>query len=406
MCSTTPKTKAASPAVKKPSDIKKAPALPAIQPLQKYLSAAYNIEKTNLENVPNVIAGITLVTKQFVISIRAIFKDENNKYDTLYAQIPFDQNDHPPTVPPMYYSGSLVKVAAIYAAMELLAVARMHAKTATFPSPQAFLTSLDGIVDTSAAIQRLKTFGKGLKPDLIKIFQYDASATVQVKFVKKFSDSLKNIFHNEDATVVIDALGYSYINVSMMKGNFFDAGALTGIWLAGDYSKEKSLKSVRIHAGNDIVAGGSAQTINTKEMTRMFYLIHTGQAYPHITDLTERNTAIAGAHAILKSQISWFTRTGSPDDVKITVSIPFTVDCAKVGIGALGPVDNPGAPVYSEGEILVWTGAAQVTAFNTKYKRKLTGEFAVCWQNLYQLEKQGDPLVRLIGSAINDFLIQ
>ena len=406
MSSTTPKTKAASPGVKTPAAVQKPPALPPIKSLQKFLSDSYAVEKANLENVPNVISGTTLVTKQFAISIRAIFKDDKNKYYDEHARIPFDPNQHPPTPPPMYYSGSLVKVAAVYAAFDLMATARMHAKTGPFPAPNDFLTSLDSIIDTSTAIQQLKTFGKGLKPDLKKIFQYDSSKPNKVEFVKKFNDSLKGIFHNEDATVCIDALGYSYINASLIKANFFDPNSLTGIWLAGDYSKEKSLKSVRIPSGNDTVPGGSAQTINTEEMTRMFYLIHTGQAYPHVTDAAARAASNAGAHAIIIAQASWLTLTGSADDLAITVPIPFTVHCTKVGIGALGPVAIPGAPVYSEGEILLWSDAAQITTFNTNYKRKLTGEFAVVWQNLYKLELHGDPLVRIIGSTINNFLNQ
>jgi len=407
MCSTTPKTKAASPAVKTPSVIKKPPALPAIQPLQKFLVSAYDNTKATIENVPDVIAGIHLVTKKLAISIRAIFKDEHDKFYDEHAQIPYDATQDPAAPQLMHYSGSLVKVAAIYAALDLRATARQHAKTQPdfpkFPPNNAFLTSLDSIIDTSAALQRLKTFGKGLKPSLKDIFIYDASTPDKVAFKDSFKNALINIFHNEDATIVVDALGYSFINVSLMKAGYFDESTLTGIWLAGDYSKEHSLKSVRVPSVNDIVPGGSAQNITTKEMSRMFYMLHTGQAYSHVTDEIERTKANNGAHAVIKDQISWLTPAGG---IPFTVPVPFTVHCTKVGIGALGPVDSPGAPVYSEGEILVWSDGSQVDAFNTKYKRKLTGEFAVCWQNLYQLDPKVNGLITVISSAIENFLTQ
>jgi len=404
MCSTTPKTKAASPAVKTPSGINKPPALPPIQPLQKFLSAAYDATKANIENVPNVIAGTPLVTKKLAISIRAIFKDENDKYYNEHAQIPYDATQDPAAPQLMHYSGSLVKVAAVYAALDLRAAARVHAKTnPDFPTSDKFFTSFDGTIDTSAAIQRLKTFGKGLRPALKQIFVYDASGANKIEFKDSFKTALTEIFHNEDATIVVDALGYSFINVSLMKANYFDADSLVGIWLAGDYSKELSLKSVRVPSVNDTVPGGSAQNITTKEMSRMFYMLHTGQAYSHVTDDTERTRANNGAHNVIKAQVSWLTPAGG---INITVPVPFTVHCTKVGIGALGPVAAPGAPVYSEGEILVWSDESQVDAFNTKYKRKLTGEFAVCWQNLYLLDPKINGLITVISSAIENFLTQ
>ncbi len=381
--------------------------MPPIVPLQKFLLDAYNATKANIENVPDVIAGTHLVTKKLALSIRAIFKDENGKYYNEHAQIPYDATKDPAAPQLMHYSGSLVKVAAVYAALDLRATARMHAKTQPdFPkSPpnNAFLTSLDGIIDTSAAIQRLKTFGKGLKPALKDIFVYDPATPNKVEFKDSFKNALIAIFHNEDATIVIDALGYSFINVSLMKASYFDESTLTGIWLAGDYSKELSLKSVRVPSVNDTVAGGSAQNITTKEMSRMFYMLHTGQAYSHVTDDTERIKANNGAHNVIIAQVSWLTPEGG---IPFTVPVPFTVHCTKVGIGALGPVASPGSPVYSEGEILIWSDGSQIDAFNAKYKRKLTGEFAVCWQNLYLLDPKVNGLITVISSAIENFLQQ
>ncbi len=379
-------------------DVPKPTAKPIILPLQDFLDKAYEDEKINIENVPNVISGTILVTKKLAISIRAIQRDDN-RFSTLYAEIP----KNPPS-DPMHYSGSLVKVAAVYAAFDLRAAARVHANSSNFATPDSFFSSLNSVIDTSTAVQPLKTFGKGLKPSLKEIFVFDNSAPNKVVFIKKFSDALKGIFHNESATICIDALGYSYINVSLMRGGFFNPNTLTGIWLAGDYSKEVSLESIRVPCLNDTVPAGSGQAITTKEMSRMFFVIHTKQAYPYVSDSAIRVNSNEGAHNILKSQVSWFINT--TPGVAITVPIPFTVDCTKVGIGGLGPVKTPGAAVYSEAEVLVWTDTSQVTNFNTKFTRQLTGEFVVCWQNLYQLEQRINPLITMINSAIQKFLAQ
>ena len=132
-------------------------------------------------------------------------------------------------------------------------------------------------------------------------------------------------------------------------------------------------------------------------------MLHTGQAYSHVSDDTERTRANNGAHNVIKAQVSWLTPDGG---INITVQVPFTVHCTKEGIGALGPVATPGAPVYSEGEILIWSDDSQITAFNAKYKRKLTGEFASCWQNLYLPDPKINGLITVISSAIENFLTQ
>jgi hypothetical protein len=374
--------------------IKKPAPLPRVEPLQKFLTEAYDADKSNLEPATMVMGGFTLKNKEAALSILMIDSDGNNHY----AEINGTRMD---------YSGSLVKAAALYAAFDLRSAARQHAKDQDFLTKRAFFDSFTPAIDTSTAIQRLKDFATGLKPDLNKIFQgFKATGPDKVEFTDDFQRDLDNIGENVNAGRIIRALGYSYINASMIRGNFFDPdpAQLNGIWLAGDYSGEQILKSVRVPVANDTVAGGSGQAITTKEMSRMFYLVHAGQGFSHVTDATERTAANQGTHAILRTQGSFFEDTTSTVD--ITVTPEFSAHCAKVGIGTLGPIGTPGPRVISEGAVMIWIDDTQIDTFNTTFKRKLTGNFVLCWQNMYHPHSHFDALVRIINASILNFLSQ
>lgn len=402
MCSTTPKTKAASPAVKEGSDVKKPPALPPIKALQQFLTDTYNSQQSNLEPATNNLNGFALPMKEAAISIRMIESDGNQQYAGI--------NDTK-----MIYSGSLVKVAALYAAFDLRAAARKHAGDNSFTSETTFFTSLNTAIDTSTATPRLITFGKGLHPEWTKIFKgFKASGANKVEFLPSFQTDLDNIGENPNAGKVIRALGYCYINVALKKGNLFDEPSLNGVWLAGDYSGEGTqipggLKSVRVPVVNDTVPGGSGQAITTKKMSEIFMLLHNGKASPHIADAGERSDANGGAHAILQTEGSFFFDVATPTHtpfIHITAVPNFSRDCAKVGIGTLGPIGVGGPSVISEGDVMKWGDPGAISTFNTKYHRKLTGDFALCWQNMYKPDNHFDVLIKLINQTIAGFLAQ
>ncbi len=364
------------------------------RPLQDFLTDAYNLEKTNLEPPTNVVNGFPITNRVAAISIRAI----NTDGDEHHAQINGTRMD---------FSGSLVKVAALYAAFDLRAAARKHAKDNSFTDQNAFNTSLTAAIDTSTAIQRLKDFGQGLKPDPTKIFKgFKNVGPNKVEFLSSFQTDLDKIGENVNAGRIIRALGYSFINVSVMRGNFFDPdpAKLNGIWLAGDYSGESILKSVRVPVTNDNVPGGSGQAITTKEMSRMFQVIHTEQGLSHVTDAVEKAAGNQDMHAILATEGSFFQNTTST--VHITVIPKFSKHCAKVGIGPLGTIGTPGPNAISEGAVMQWTDTGEITAFNTKFEKNLTGDFAICWQNTYPPNAHFDALVRILNSSILNFLTQ
>ena len=397
MCKTTNRKNSANPGTANPAG-PKPPALPPLKTLQQYLNASYAAEKANVEPSSMVIGGFTLKTKNLAISMIVI--DSSGDH---YAGI----NDTD-----MYYSGSLVKVAALYAAHDLRVEARLHAATQNFADAASFRTSLSSVVNPTGAVPKLRAMSVGLQPSLKDILiGFRPSGANRVEFLPAYKSHLDDILNNAGARGVIRPLGYSYINVSMMRSHFFDAdpAKLNGIWLAGDYSgdlpKAQRLPVERVPVVNDTVPGGSAQAITTKEMSRMFRFVHSHSGFSHVIDSAERDAANQDMHAILKTQGSFFG-----DGSTFAEAIKFSAHCAKVGIGSLGPVDTPGPQVYSEGAVMIWTTSppppTSIDTFNTANQRGATGRFVLVWQNLYSSNTSWDALARIVNGTIENFLVQ
>lgn len=366
--------------------------LPPIKPLRDYLNTAYASEGGTIEPASIVVSGRPVSTK-FAVSIIAL--DSTGDH---YAGV----NDEL-----MCYSGSLVKVASLYAAHDLRAQARMHAATLTFADLTTFQTSLASVVNPTGAIPQLRAMTVGLKPNLSSILGgFRPSGANKVEFLPAYVAQLNNVFHNAGARGIIRPLGYSFINVSMMRSAFFDPDPtkLNGIWLAGDYSGDlpaaQRLAVSRVPVINDSVPGGGAQAITTKEMSRMFRLMHSKTGFAHITDATERDAANQGMHDILTSGDS-FSPSPYPSPGK------FSRHCGKVGIGTLGPIDTPGPSVFSEGSVVQWTTPPTlVGSFNTAHSRNLSGDFVLVWQNLFDQGTSWSAMARLVTSAMENFLKQ
>jgi hypothetical protein len=398
MCKTTSPKKTPKPGLPDPPD---APAKPVPKPpilsLQRFLTEEFTSEKPNLEPSGLVVNGFTIKSKDAAISIVMTGSDGDHHAASINGAA-------------MDFSGSLVKVAALYAAHDLRSTARKHAKDNSFSDQASFLSSLNSAIDTTGAVASLRAVTFGLKPNYNEIFVgFKPSAPNKVEFkpAPGFSASLAGIHDNPHAAIVIRALGYSYINVSLMAGGFFDPATSKGIWLAGDYSGGQATPTIRVPVDNDTVPGGSGQAITTEQMSRMFRLVHMGEAYPHVADAAERAAANNGMHAILQHEGSFFFSSNST--VQISVTPSFTNECAKVGIGPLGPLQaggGSGLNTISEGSVMVWGNASEVTAFNTAKQRNLTGDFALVWQNMYPPNAHFDALVRVVNKSIQRFLTQ
>jgi hypothetical protein len=403
----TQRTRRNNPAIQNPGAPKPAPK-PPIKTLQHYLDVVFAAERANLEPPTPVIGGFTVKSKDASISITLLDSAGNHQYAGIK-----DKDTG------MHYSGSLPKVAALYAAYDLRAAARKHAKDNAFTTTPGFLTSFDSAVVTTGAVAKIQTAGHGLKPVLASIFTgFKATPPNQVDFTQGFQTELNKIDDSPSAGRVIRALGYAYINVSLMKGGFFNAATEKGIWLAGDYSGGTITDTVRMPVENDTVVGGSGQALTTEQMSRMFRLFHLGEAYPHVTDAAERGAANTGAHTILETHLSFFFDTRPGRQMHLTVAPDFTKDygtppdrrhCIKVGIGRLGPLVNgqpTGPSVFSEAAVFTWNNSAEKDAFNTSKVRSLTGEFILVWQNMYHSDPRWDALVRVVNTTIKNFLTQ
>jgi hypothetical protein len=152
----------------------------------------------------------------------------------------------------MFYSGSLLKIAAMYGAFQLRHVVNVLA--ATLPAPvkdtKAFFRAVHNafdakILNASDLIRPSSTAGNRV-PRYEEIFDASqgASGTWSVHFhgdtdpKLDFDGHLEKMVvfsHNPSAGYVIQKLGFSWIDGLLQKAGLFRPVAKNGIWLAGDY---------------------------------------------------------------------------------------------------------------------------------------------------------------------------
>jgi hypothetical protein len=322
----------------------------------------------------------------------------------------------------MYFSASLVKAAALYAAAELLAEAKAFLQHHPTANSTTFFANFDNQLKTeiisTPADQRIRDAGVGLQPSTttirspstITIFK-KWSGSPSIAFTGEFNTSLTKMIvqsSDPDAAICIRALGYGYINAALIRNGFFKSSTSNGIWLAGTYGGDTY---VRIPCEND---HDDAQVITTQQMCRLFSMIRLNQ-------LPQNDPEGNGLMQSLLNE----PKTG-PDDTlpwlapsrSFGVAPLFTVIQDKIGYAGLGSDEIPN--VYSEGLVIRWNSASQINSFNTKLDPtnsnpgiRLSGEIAVCWQNLLAELISGDPnkpncdgITQALNQTISRFLDQ
>ena len=280
----------------------------------------------------------------------------------------------------MHYSASMLKVAAMYAAHELLAAAN---RLARLPGPHranptAFFAELVTRFDSqiksaaladvlAAATQlaaKLPTYRATPSYELI----FDASAVGSatdppIRFNADFLARMTNMIEwsdDPDSGECIRRLSYTYINGALMKAGLYDAGSSDGIWLAGDYSFGAD-PYARVQSVNDQLA---AQVTTTRKMLRLFALVEKKL-------LVRQDNNDAAMRVLLAKAASHggFFRLYNPMQPK-----PWTLELSKIGIGPL----KTKVDVSSESQLLRWTNNPPLNPA----AKGLTGDFMVCWQNL------------------------
>jgi hypothetical protein len=289
------------------------------------------------------------------------------------------------------------------------------------------------------------------KPSLRDILSITSLAS-PVTFTDDFHAHLRRMIIPSDdcnAAECIWRLSYPYINVKLMEDGFFDQGSMKGIWLAGDYwvkgclkRKDLQYKSrgqdfVRIDTINDCDQTkrppfcGSAQNTTSKEMARLYFKILLEELVDQPSSHEMRLLLHEAQHGSPAGtpDPSWPSPPPDPSFLVLETSAPgsptssnrasgsvekkFIIEGVKIGQGAIKTDPDRGAiDVRSEGIIIKWKHITEgKDGFDKDLRdkfadRKLTGEGAICWQNLSNATPNTDGIIEIINDSISNFVHQ
>jgi GH24 family phage-related lysozyme (muramidase) len=331
-----------------------------------------------------------------------------------------------------FYAGSMLKIAAMFAAFQLRHAVNQLAATldSTKVTDQGkFFAAVrkafdDPILKASDLIRKAGTTGNRA-PQYDRIFTaaQDGAGKWSVKFRAdadpklNFDGHLKNMIvnsHNPSAGFCIQALGFSWIDGLLQKAGLFDAAVKRGIWLAGDYLDTKAAinaahadpagdadrkeefdlgisgwSEVRIPSKND---GPSKQATTCIDAARLLVLLFDDKL---VATTDPVDTANADMLSLLAQAV---TGAGAPTIVGRfpAAPAPFAVLQSKIGVGTLGnwgscnrdPVTNhTNGCVLSESMIVQQAAAPQ-------------HKFAVVWQNVRDAGNDGFKQIARIRDLI------
>lgn len=262
----------------------------------------------------------------------------------------------------VHYSGSLLKVAVMYASFELLAsvqrladVLKVKDKDDVFAKvKKAFKAPIESAVATFTSSAQFTDEHRLPKYEVM--FQTTPSEKgdwLTFAFRKSYEQELEGMIpggHNHNTRNCVHALGYSFLNGVLAAGGFFDASSKNGLWVAGDFTGGWPV--ARVPSVND---GDVAQAATTEKLARLMTLIYDRALVDGDKSDSMRN--------LLNRTGSWMHFT-TPKVWELTDTAPLRVTAAKVGRGPL----KAGNEVLSEGEIV--------------HERAHGKNFVVVWQNL------------------------
>ncbi|CAN7717823.1 class A beta-lactamase-related serine hydrolase [Rhizobium rhizogenes] len=271
-----------------------------------------------------------------------------------------------------YYSASLLKVAAMYAAFELRkACNEALAGSAPADAFQALRNDFDDVIRANRLPRLAGLADLYLLPKYDQIFTYDPLAN-QVNFAQLFWNDLFAAIadgDNPSAGRCVQRLGFGYITTALSEANFFDADTDLGIWLCGDFGI--GFPPQRIPCSND---GPTAQGATAYQMAKLFTLLADSQLVDPAGDAAMRDLlqqAILRLHLFLNRD----------------TTVQYVTLYSKIG---LGPV-NAGFSVASE---------ALVVQENTTNR-----QFVVVFQNQPRASDVSIfPVARVIDATIASFL--
>lgn len=366
------------------------------------------------------------------------------------------------------FSASLIKVAAMFAAYKLRQEAEtlradINSGAVTVPLGKFFDKLAERVNPTTAVPKILNSDKIQKKPSIRDILQITSLAS-PVNFTDDFRGHMRRmIIPSNDcaAAECIWRLSYPYINVKLMEDGFYDPGSKKGIWLCGDYffpgclqrpegqKKARGQDYIRIDTVNDCDQTkhppfcGSAENTTSKEMARFFLKIlleelvdekssHEMRLLLHETQHGSPVGTPDPAFPPPPPDPSFLVKeTGTPGSptssnrASGSVLTKFRIEGVKIGQGPIKTDPDRGKiEVRSEGLIIKWKNITkdeekdkdkdedgEDDKFDKDLRQKfddlnLTGEAAICWQNLSASTPNTDGIIEIINNSISNFIDQ
>jgi hypothetical protein len=309
----------------------------------------------------------------------------------------------------MFYSGSLLKVAAMYAAFQLRVAVNDLAATldlAVVDTPVKLFRKISDTFDKQidGSVPRIRSAG-GVTPAMRvpkypTVFQaVKVGGTWRLEFnntgLNNFAIHLRKMIvgsDNDSAGFCIRALGYSWINGLLQSAGFLGFGfpGSEGIWLAGDYANQPTVEILSVNDGK------VKQATTCFHMAWLFALLHDKKLVKNTINLA---TGLSGNDEMLRLLELAVDHPDAPSLLK-RVPRSFTVMQSKIGVGEL----KRGSCRDSDQDRCVYSEAAILR--HPPSGRK----FVVVWQNLTYLRahpswwKNGlKRIVAIIQKTMDDY---
>jgi hypothetical protein len=281
----------------------------------------------------------------------------------------------------MYFSGSLLKVALLFASFAL--VARVNEVTPDISATSAadLFAQLEQAMGTeiSAAVPQI-TAGPWQRVKWAEALTAtsDASGQFSVTMSARHEQDLRSIFSNQNqnngARDCMHRLGFSFVNGSLDAAGFFGIVTETGIWMATDYVIDDppgvgNWPSFNIPVSTN---GTSAAAMSVQTMAHLLATIHREELIDQASSQAMRS--------IFRTGGAWLTTLANQN------SFSFVSTGAKVGHSASASAKV--GSVMSEAAFL---------------DRKSDGEqFVAVWQNVPDA-LGSEPIYRVIDDVISNW---
>ena len=296
----------------------------------------------------------------------------------------------------MFYSGSLLKVAAMYAAFQLRVAVNDLAATfdpAVVDTPEKLFQKISATFDKQIdgrvprigsapgvtramrlpkypAVFEAERFGGTWRLKFNERGFFDAMGRLRLDPLNNFKIHLRKMIvgsDNDSAGFCIRALGYSWINGLLQSAGFLNFGfpGSEGIWLAGDYAKQPTVEILSVN--DDKVK----QATTCFHMAWLFSLLHDKKLVKNTVNFATGLSGNDEMRRLLELAVD------HPDAPSLLKRVPrsFTVMQSKIGVGELKRGSCRDADqdrcVYSEAAILQHPPSGR--------------KFVVVWQNLTYL---------------------